>query len=140
MTVSQLAKRLNVSADTIRHYVRSGLLNPQRDPENGYKRFTQDDVKRLQFILQAKSLGFSLNDIQTIMDQSSHGESPCPQVREIMAVRLQETEAKIAAMQATYEQMQSAMEQWKDQPDCIPTGEHICHLIEGFSEEGCCNE
>ena len=140
MTVSQLAKRLNISADTIRHYVRSGLLNPQRDPENGYKRFTQDDLKRLQFILQAKSLGFSLNDIQTIMDQSSHGESPCPQVREIMAVRLRETEAKIAAMQATYGQMQRAMEQWKDQPDCNPTGEHICHLIEGFSEEGCCNE
>lgn len=145
LTVSQLAKQLNISADTLRHYVRSGLINPERDPSNGYKRFHDEDIKRLRFILQAKSLGFSLADIQTIMDQASYGESPCPQVRIIMEARLTETAAKIAAMQATYQQMQDAMLRWQTQPDCTPTGEHICHLIEGFSnqacdfkEEGCC--
>ncbi len=101
LTVSQLAKQLEISADTVRHYVRSGLISPERDPENGYKRFKGEDIKRLHFILQAKSLGFSLADIQTIMDQASHGESPCPQVRVIMEARLKETAAKIGAMQAT---------------------------------------
>jgi DNA-binding transcriptional MerR regulator len=147
LTVSQLAKQLNISADTVRHYVRSDLINPERDPNNGYKRFHSDDIKRLQFILQAKSLGFSLADIKTIMDQASYGESPCPQVRVIMEARLKETAAKIATIQATYQQMQEAMLRWQTQPDCAPTGEHICHLIEGFStqtqdfkEEGCCDE
>jgi len=147
LTVSQLAKQLSISADTVRHYVRSGLINPERDPSNGYKRFHSEDVKRLHFILQAKSLGFSLADIQTIIDQASFGESPCPQVRIIMGARLKETAAKIAKMQATYKQMQEAMARWQTQPDCTPTGEHICHLIEGFSsptddykEEGCCDE
>jgi len=146
LTVSQLAKQLSISADTVRHYVRSGLINPERDPDNGYKRFNNQDIKRLRFILQAKSLGFSLADIHTILNQASHGESPCPQVRTIMEVRLEETAAKIAAMQATYQQMQEAMQRWQTQPDCTPTGEHICHLIEGFSnqacdfkEEGCCH-
>ncbi|MBL4882841.1 MAG: MerR family transcriptional regulator [Oleispira sp.] len=145
LTVSQLAKQLSISADTVRHYVRSGLINPERDPNNGYKRFHSEDIKRLRFILQAKSLGFSLADIKTIIDQASYGESPCPQVRVIMEARLKETAAKIAAMQATYQQMQDAMLRWQTQPDCTPTGEHICHLIEGFSnqvcdfkEEGCC--
>jgi DNA-binding transcriptional MerR regulator len=147
LTVSQLAKQLSISADTVRHYVRSGLITPERDPNNGYKRFHSEDIKRLNFILQAKSLGFSLADIQTIMDQASYGESPCPQVRTIMETRLTETAAKIAAMQATYQQMEDAMQRWKNQPDCAPTGDHICHLIEGFSnqkgdfkEEGCCDE
>lgn len=147
LTVSQLAKDLGISADTVRHYVRSGLITPERDPNNGYKRFHPEDIKRLRFILQAKSLGFSLADIETIMNQANHGESPCPQVRVIMEDRLQETAEKIAAMQATYEQMQNAMERWKTQPDCTPTGDHICHLIEGFAnpttnfkEEGCCHE
>jgi DNA-binding transcriptional MerR regulator len=147
LTVSQLAKQLNISADTVRHYVRSGLINPERDPDNGYKRFHSEDIKQLRFILQAKSLGFSLSDIQTIMDQASHGESPCPQVRTIMEARLKETAEKIKAMQSTYTQMQDAMQRWQSQPDCTPTGEHICHLIEGFSkqsdnfkEEGCCHE
>jgi DNA-binding transcriptional MerR regulator len=147
LTVSQLAKDLGISADTVRHYVRSGLIAPERDPNNGYKRFHPEDIKRLRFILQAKSLGFSLADIETIMNQANHGESPCPQVRVIMEERLQETAAKIASMQATYVQMQNAMERWKTQPDCAPTGDHICHLIEGFAnptanlkEEGCCHE
>ena len=143
MTVSQLAKSLNVSPDTIRHYVRCGLLTPKRHSENGYKLFSADDEKRLRFILQAKDLGFSLGDIQTIIDQSQNGESPCPQVREIMDQRLKETEAKIKAMQQTYEKMQDAVARWQYQPDCNPTGQHICHLIEGISQnqnEGCCHE
>lgn len=148
LTVSQLAQKLSISADTVRHYVRTGLLTPERDANNGYKRFHSEDIKRLRFILQAKTLGFSLSDIQTIMDQASFGESPCPQVRTIMEMRLKETEAKIAAMQATYQQMQNAMKRWQTQPDCTPTGEHICHLIEGFSNQSsahgitdtpCCN-
>jgi DNA-binding transcriptional MerR regulator len=147
LTVSQLSKQLNISADTIRYYVRCGLISPERDPINGYKRFNNDDIKRLNFILQAKSLGFSLADIHTIMDQASFGESPCPQVRIIMEVRLKETAAKIASMKATYNKMQQALKRWQTQPDCTPTGKHICHLIEGFSnpEEGvkkdeCCGE
>lgn len=133
LTVSQLAKQLNISADTVRYYVRCGLIIPERDSNNGYKRFHDEHIKRLRFILQAKSLGFSLADIQTIIDQASFGQSPCPQVRVIMEARLKETAAKIKAMQATYQQMQKAMNRWQTQPDCTPTGENICHLIEGFS-------
>jgi DNA-binding transcriptional MerR regulator len=140
MTVSQLAKRLMISADTVRHYVRCGLLTPQKDPINGYKRFNESDEKRLAFILQAKSLGFSLADIQTIIAQSEQGQSPCPNVREIMAKRLIETERKIAAMQTTLKQMKNAVERWQQQPDCTPTGDHICHLIEGITSGECCHE
>ncbi len=133
MTVAELAKKFNVKPDTIRHYVKFGLLTPQRDPNNGYKVFQAADEQRLKFILQAKSLGFSLADIKIIIEQSIQGGSPCPQVREIMATRLKETEQKIAQMQATYQQMKQAMETWQSQKDCIPTGDHICHLIEDFS-------
>jgi len=134
MTVAQLAKCLNISADTVRHYVRCGLLNPTRNPENGYKQFSKKDQTRMNFILQCKDLGFSLSDIQTIMDESGSGHSPCPQVREIMVKRLQETQEKISAMTQTYNHMKHAMEVWQHEGDCLPTGEHICHLIEGLSE------
>ena len=140
MTVSQLAKRLSITTDTLRHYVRCGLIVPAKDPINGYKRFSEADEQRLRFILKAKSLGFSLADIQIILKQSKEGQSPCPNVREIMAARLKETEQKIASMQSTLKQMKSAVNQWKTQPDCVPTGDHVCHLIEGFSEQGCCHE
>lgn len=144
MTVSELAKRAGVTADTVRHYVRTGLLTPKRDPNNGYKRFTDGDLKRLSFIVEAKSLGFSLPDIQLIFDQAAQGQSPCPQVREIMSVRMDEIAQKIKAMQDTYQHMEAAMEKWQSQPDCIPTGDHICHLIEDLSDatskRSCCDD
>jgi DNA-binding transcriptional MerR regulator len=135
MKLSQLAKKFNVNPDTVRHYVRIGLLSPSHDPSNGYKHFCQAQQKRLAFILKAKSLGFTLSDIAIILQQTELGESPCPRVREIMAERLVQTELKLAAMQKTFRQMQNAVEKWQHQGDCYPTGEHLCHLIEGIAEE-----
>jgi DNA-binding transcriptional MerR regulator len=134
MKVTELAKRNSLPADTIRHYTRIGLLTPARNATNGYKDYSDDDEKRLQFIIQAKSLGFSLSDIEAIVKQSATGRSPCPRVRELMTQRLKEFEQKIAAMQATYTKMQQAMESWQNLPDCTPTGQQVCHLIEKFNE------
>lgn len=142
LTVSGLANSLGVPMDTVRHYVRIGLLTPSKDPHNGYKRFSIKDQQRLTFIIQAKQLGFSLQDIQTILQQAAQGKSPCPTVRHIIEERMLEVEQKIVAMQTMYQHMQTAMTQWQHQPDCIPTGDHICRLIEDFSHQqgGGCHE
>ena len=70
LTVSELSKAAQTTPDAIRHYVRIGLLIPSRDPDNGYRLFSADDVKRVKFIRRAKGLGFTLRDIQTIFDHS----------------------------------------------------------------------
>ena len=81
-TVSDLANETQVTADAVRHYVKLGLLNPIRDSENGYKLFSTSDISRVQFIRNAKSLGFSLKEITEIFSHSIEGNSPCPGVRE----------------------------------------------------------
>jgi len=68
LTVSQLSKVTNTTPDAIRHYVRIGLLKPARCPDNGYKLFSDDDVKKAEFIRRAKGLGFTLRYDQTIAD------------------------------------------------------------------------
>ena len=135
MQVKQLAERNQINLDTVRHYTRIGLLTPAKNPVNGYKEYSAEDEHRLQFIIQAKSLGFSLQDIEMIINESKQGHSPCPKVREIMNMRLEETAKKIAAMQLTYAKMQNAIANWQQLPDCAPTGNHLCHLIEGLMEE-----
>jgi len=66
MKVAQLANKLGVSADTVRFYTRIGLLNPSKSPNNGYKTFNHKDMVRMQFILSARNLGFSVEDIKVI--------------------------------------------------------------------------
>ena len=140
MKVKQLATRNNISPDTVRHYTRIGLITPTKNPENSYKQYSRADEQRLQFIIQAKSLGFSLHDIETMIMQSQQGQSACPKVRELMELRLSEIEQKIATMQATYQKMQHAVKHWQNLPNCIPTGEHVCHLIENFTCDLTCEE
>ena len=72
MTVSELARRAGVTADTVRHYTRSGLLAPIRDESNGYNCYSSGDLARLLFIRKARLLGFSVGDVRDILKESSH--------------------------------------------------------------------
>ena len=95
MTASVLAKRADVPLFTVRYYTRIGLLKPSRDLRNGYKIYRPGDKDRLRFITSAKNLGFTLNEIEEILDHATEGDSPCPMVREIVQRRIEENKAKI---------------------------------------------
>lgn len=73
--VKELADICKVPPDTIRHYSRIGLLRPTRDSENGYRQYTVNDSKRLDFIRKAKSLGYSLKEIEHILAESQKGQT-----------------------------------------------------------------
>jgi MerR family transcriptional regulator, Zn(II)-responsive regulator of zntA len=91
MYVKQLATLMGVTADTVRHYTRIGLLNPIRSAENGYQEYTKRDQQCLKFIISARQLGFSLKDIQQIIAQSEQGHCPCPLTRQLIATNTQIT-------------------------------------------------
>ncbi len=132
LTVGELSKSAQATPDAVRHYVRIGLLNPSRDPANGYKLFSADDVKKLKFICQAKGLGFTLKDIQEIFNHSNDGRSPCPAVRNIIQQRIDKNRSRLAELNALQQRMDDALDKWKSMPDGEPDGQAICHLIESI--------
>jgi DNA-binding transcriptional MerR regulator len=133
MTASVLAKRTNVPLFTVRYYSRIGLLRPSRDLRNGYKVYRPADVDRLEFITQAKNLGFTLAEIEQILDHSAHGDSPCPMVREIVEHRIEENKKKIRELKILQQRLESAAEMWTSMKDSEPDGHTVCRLIEVFS-------
>ncbi len=135
MTVSQLAKAAQVTAETVRHYTRQGLLQAEKDPYNGYQLFHQGQLKRLRFINQSRSLGFSLKEIKAILAHEAEGDSPCPMVRDLLQQRVPLIEAQIADLQQQLERMQTALSQWQQMPDGAPDGHRICHLIETWEQQ-----
>jgi len=130
MTVNDIAQRADVAPDTVRYYTRVGLLKPERNPENGYKLFDRNDVFRLRFIRQAQTLGFTLKEIGEILGDAEAGSSPCPKVRDIIVRHINENRRKIEELQNLQARMEAALEKWKDMPDGVPNGLHVCHLIE----------
>lgn len=130
---SALAKKWSVPVDTVRHYTRIGLLNPERLKSNGYKVYNHSDAVRLGFILAAKELGLTLLEIRQVLNEAGKGNSLCPLVRDIVAHRIQENHLKIKNLQKLQKKMEKAQEIWKDMENSMPDGHSVCHLIESVT-------
>jgi MerR family transcriptional regulator, Zn(II)-responsive regulator of zntA len=134
MTAAVLAKRTDTPIFTVRYYTRIGLLKPSRNLKNGYKVYKQSDKERLKFITAAKELGFTLAEIEEILDHAVHGESPCPMVREIVEKRIEENRRKLQEMRKLQKRLEKAADVWKSMKDSEPDGHSVCRLIESFAE------
>jgi len=130
LTVTALARSSEVAPHVVRYYARIGLLLPKRDSNNGYKLFAQSDVARLRFIRKAKRLGYTLGEIAKILNHASHGESPCPMVRDIIGKRIDENRRKLDELLELQNRMEHALSDWGERPDQLPDGDRVCHLIE----------
>ncbi len=134
MKVSELARLAGVTAETVRHYTREGLLHPERHPDNGYQLYGQGDLNRLRFIQRARTLGFGVAEVRDILDHADHGDSPCPMVRDLLASHLPQVRERIRELQSLASRMEQALAAWEEMPDGTPDGHSLCRLIESFPE------
>ena len=132
LQVKELAEHCNVPPDTIRHYTRIGLLQPARDPLNGYRQFSDNDTKRLNFIRRAKHLGFSLAEIELILTECQKGNSSCSLVRDLMSERIKVNRARIEQLMELQVRMEKARADWSYISDEAPNGDCYCQLIESI--------
>jgi DNA-binding transcriptional MerR regulator len=69
LRIGQLAERLGLTPRTIRYYEELGLLKPSSYTKGGERRYTEEDEKHLERILELKRLmGFGLDEIRVILD------------------------------------------------------------------------
>ena len=130
MQIGELAQRAGVSVQTVRYYERCGLLRkPERKPSL-YRVYSDADVRRLQFILHAKALGFTLDEIKQILDLSKRRACPCGEVLRIGQERLADLNAQIEQLARFRNQLADAVKDWQKCPQEAPSGDAICVLIE----------
>ena len=67
MTIGRLAKAAGINVETIRYYQRRGLLDEPRKPLGGHRRYSPDAVRTLAFIRRAQQLGFSLEEVKSLL-------------------------------------------------------------------------
>ncbi len=66
MLIGDLAERAGVSTRTIRYYEELGMIEPQERTNGGFRRYSDEQVRRLEIIQSLKSLGFELERIQEL--------------------------------------------------------------------------
>lgn len=98
VTIGGLAQAAGVNVETIRYYQRLGLLEEPRKPVGGYRRYTQSQARRVQFIKRAQALGFTLSEIGGLLRLD--GARACRDTRKLAARKLKLIDQRIADLSA----------------------------------------
>jgi len=98
MTISRLAGAAGVNVETVRFYQRSGLIDEPTRPYIGYRTYADDDVRRIRFIKRAQLLGFTLDEISSLL--KLEGSQTCASTRDLAAKKLAMVEAKLSDLLA----------------------------------------
>lgn len=70
MLINELSKKTGMTAHTIRFYEKSGLIKGERNDavkSNNYFHYNEETVEKLEFIRDAKSVGFKISEISQII-------------------------------------------------------------------------
>ena len=87
-TIGQLAREACVPTSTVRYYERRGLLRPDSRSKGNYRVYGEAALEKLLFVRSAQSAGFTLGDIDTLLEFRDSDSAPCKEVQGLIAARL----------------------------------------------------
>jgi len=87
-------------------------------------------VQRLRFIRNARSLGFSVDDLKEVLALRDQGEAPCRYVAHLLEAKAAEIEERVRQLQELQQDLQQLLHQAASLPnDDIEMKNCVCHLI-----------
>ena len=103
--IGELSRATGTNIETIRYYERIGLLPaPVRTPAN-YRSYGEPFRARLAFVRHSRELGFTIEQIRSLLDLSDHPERDCAEADHIASHHLVQVEAKIAQLETLRDEL-----------------------------------
>lgn len=128
----ELARLAGVSADTVRHYERNGLLPAAARSASGYRIFPGEAVGRMRLIRAALCIGFSIAELADIFRERNFGKPPCRRVRSMAAEKLATLEARLREMRSWRQVLRATLQEWDRLLAKTPAGRKA-GLLEAFA-------
>lgn len=129
MRIGQLAERAKTRPSTLRYYEKRGLLQPPDRTSAGYRSYTEESVRRLQFIARARAAGFTLSQTAAILRIRDAGDTPCGHVRDLLGRRLSQLDEQIERLRLLRATIVQLRENASDERAQNCTPEDICSLL-----------
>lgn len=128
MRTSEVADRAGVNPQTLRYYERRGLLPQPPRSTSGYRSYPDDTVRVIRFVKRAQELGFSLDEVEELLELARGGPRACDTARGLASARVADLAAKIADL----ERMRDSLQQLVD--TCArPRHDRDCPLLEAIN-------
>jgi MerR family copper efflux transcriptional regulator len=130
MQIGAAANASGVNTKMIRHYEAIGLIDTGVRRDNNYREYGVRDIHDLRFIRSARDLGFSLDEIRTLLELWRDRSRQSSDVRTLAARHLRAVETKVVELQAIARALGHLVEACRgdDRPDC-PILEGIDHPL-----------
>jgi|TARA_A100001234_G_C12501860_1_gene332238 Cu(I)-responsive transcriptional regulator len=98
MFIQQVAKKLNITTRTIRHYEDLGIIKSDR-LENNYRVYDEKNYDKLKFLVRARNLGFSLKECKELIKLFENNTRQSSLVREIAKKKLNDLKLQIKELE-----------------------------------------
>ena len=111
LTTGKLARAVDVNVETLRYYERRGLLPEPPRRDSGYRAYPPESVDRLRFIKGAQALGFTLEEIQELLELRVDESASSGEVRSRAQDKVAQINEKICALQEMRDALSHLIEQ-----------------------------
>ena len=119
MYINEVSKKLNITTRAIRHYEELGIVSSKR-LINNYRYFNQENVNKLNFLVKARKLGFSLNECRELIRLFNNTNRESQNVRNIAKKKLEDISLQINELKDLQKSLQWLIKKCpgNSKPDC----------------------
>ncbi len=99
MNITQAASQSGVPAKTIRYYESIALIQPPPRRANNYRDYSANDVETLRFVARARKLGFSVEQVATLLALWNDRKRSSAQVKRVALAHVAEIDARLKELE-----------------------------------------
>lgn len=103
MKIQEVSEKFALSTDTLRYYERIGLIPTVHRTESGIRDYTEEDMRRVDFVKCMRSAGLPVEVLIDYMALVQKGDSTIATRKEILLEQREQLIARIEEMQKTLE-------------------------------------
>lgn len=134
MNIGTVSERSGVPPKTIRYYESIGLIHPAVRGPNGYRTYAPVDTRTLNFIKRARSLGFSVEEVRSLLGLWRDKTRTSVAVKFLATRHLEALDRKIEELRSMRKALADLVKRCRGdaRPDCpilndIEDGEDVRH-------------
>ena len=105
MTIAEVSKKVNLSADTLRYYERIGLIPEVNRTESGIRNYTEKDLGHLEFVICFRNAGVSIETLIEYMRLYKQGDSTLEARKQLLISQREIMQKRLEEIQETFERL-----------------------------------
>lgn len=133
MKIGELSKATGTNIETIRYYERIELLPKPVRTAGNYRSYGEPHRARLTFVRHSRELGFTIEEVRSLLDLADHPERECSEADRIATQHLAQVEAKIAQLVTLRDELSRIIGR------CRGGLAADCRVIEALGDHAMCN-